>query len=72
MNDLFQMRGLWQAHWLITQGATGTRRETADRAILGALHHGTTPVIRAFAERLRRQHGIVAVGCHIETSGGAA
>lgn len=71
MTDLFQMRGLWQAHWLITQGATGTRRETADRAILGALHHGTTPAIRAFAETLRRRHGIVVPGVHVETGGAA-
>lgn len=71
MSDEFQMRGLWQAHWRITQGVTGHRRETADRTILSCMHHGVTPVVRAFAERLRRKHGIVAPGFSVE-SGGAA
>jgi hypothetical protein len=62
----FQERGLWQANLMITRGATGNLRLTADRAILSALHHGTTPGIRAFAERLRKQHGIVAPGFAVE------
>ena len=71
MIEHMQMRGLWQAHWSITNQASGQRRETADRAILGALHHGVTPTIKAFADRLRRKHGIVVAGQHVETGGAA-
>jgi hypothetical protein len=71
MTEFMQMRGLWHAHLFITQGAAGDRRETADRAILAGVHHGVTPVVRAFAERLRSQHGIVAPGFIVETGGAA-
>lgn len=62
MIEHMQMRGLWQAHWRIVNQASGERREIADRAILAGMHHGVTPVIRAFAERLRSKHGIAAPG----------
>lgn len=66
MIEHMQMRGLWQAHWRITNHATGERREIADRAILAAVHHGVTPGIQAFAATLRRKHGIVTPGFHVE------
>lgn len=71
MNDQFQMRGLWQAHWRITQGVTGHSRETADRTIISCMNHGVTPTVRAFAEKLRRIHRIVVPGFRVETGGAA-
>lgn len=72
MIEHMQMRGLWQAHWLIVNGATGERRVTADKAILSQVHHGKDPAIRAFAEKLRAKHGIVAPGFSWINEGGAA
>jgi hypothetical protein len=71
MTDLFQMRGLWQAHHRLTLGVTGHRNETATRTILSCVEHGVTPVVRAFAMRLALRHGVVAVGFHVETGGAA-
>ena len=71
MTELHQMRGLWQAHWCIVQGATGELRITADRTILSIVHHADDPTVRTFAEKLRAKHGIVMPGFSV-VEGGAA
>jgi len=58
----YQCRQLTSASLVLAVLDSGSIVTTAERAVLSIMHHGVSERVRAMAEEVRRQYGIVAPG----------